>query len=145
MADDERDRDRVRDRDRDRDRDRAPAADEVRARQRDEYGGINWGAAFFGWLVAVGLGSLLVGIVAAAGLALFYLSQSSQVVATGYEIDGLHALLAERRAEQQQLMMQIGNARSPAEIARRAQAELQLVPLAEGAVRFAPAATTIAD
>jgi hypothetical protein len=89
--------------------------------------------------------ALLVGIAAAAGLALFYLSQSSQVAATGYEIDGLHALLAERRAEQQQLILQIGNARSPAEIARRAQVELQLVPLAEGAVRFAPAPTTIAD
>src|SRR5215210_5408643 len=25
----------------------------ARARQREEYGGINWGAAFFGWLVAV--------------------------------------------------------------------------------------------
>jgi len=32
----------------------------VRARQREQYGGINWGAAFFGWLVAVGLGALLV-------------------------------------------------------------------------------------
>lgn len=41
----------------------------VRARQRDEYGGINWGAAFFGWLVAVGLGALLVAILAAAGAA----------------------------------------------------------------------------
>ena len=41
----------------------------TRARQREEYGGVNWGAAFFGWLVAVGLGSLLVGIVAAAGAA----------------------------------------------------------------------------
>jgi hypothetical protein len=40
-----------------------------RERQREEFGGINWGAAFFGWLVAVGLGSLLVGIVAAAGAA----------------------------------------------------------------------------
>ena len=28
----------------------------ARARQREEFGGINWGAAFFGWLVAVGLG-----------------------------------------------------------------------------------------
>ena len=43
--------------------------DAARARQRDEYGGINWGAAFFGWLVAVGLGSLLVAILAAAGAA----------------------------------------------------------------------------
>jgi hypothetical protein len=41
----------------------------ARARQREEYGGINWGAAFFGWLVAVGLGSLLVAIAAAAGAA----------------------------------------------------------------------------
>jgi hypothetical protein len=41
----------------------------ARARQRDEYGGINWGAAFFGWLVAVGLGALLVAILAAAGAA----------------------------------------------------------------------------
>jgi hypothetical protein len=41
----------------------------VRARQREEFGGINWGAAFFGWLVAVGLGALLVGMLAAAGAA----------------------------------------------------------------------------
>ena len=41
----------------------------ARERQRKEYGGINWGAAFFGWLVAVGLGSLLVAILAAAGAA----------------------------------------------------------------------------
>ena len=41
----------------------------ARARQREEYGGINWGAAFFGWLVAVGLGALLVAILAAAGAA----------------------------------------------------------------------------
>jgi hypothetical protein len=39
----------------------------VRARQREEFGGLNWGAAFFGWLVAVGLGALLVGLLAAAG------------------------------------------------------------------------------
>jgi hypothetical protein len=37
------------------------------ARQRDEYGGTNWGAGFFGWLVAVGLGALLTALVAAAG------------------------------------------------------------------------------
>jgi hypothetical protein len=41
----------------------------VRARQREEFGGINWGAAFFGWLVAIGLGALLVGLLAAAGAA----------------------------------------------------------------------------
>jgi amino acid transporter len=42
----------------------------ARARQRDEYGGINWGAAFFGWLVAVGLGAILVGLLAGAGAAI---------------------------------------------------------------------------
>jgi hypothetical protein len=41
----------------------------VRARQREEFGGVNWGAAFFGWLVAIGLGVLLVGLLAAAGAA----------------------------------------------------------------------------
>jgi hypothetical protein len=50
---------------------RAPAGREhmrdVRARQREEFGGINWGAAFFGWLVAVGVSALLVGLLAAAG------------------------------------------------------------------------------
>ena len=43
---------------------------EARARQREEYGGVNWGAAFFGWLVAVGLGSLLAAILTAAGAAI---------------------------------------------------------------------------
>jgi hypothetical protein len=43
---------------------------EVRARQRDQYGGFNWGAAFFGWLVAVGVAVLLTGILAAAGAAI---------------------------------------------------------------------------
>ncbi|HEX7276904.1 MAG TPA: peptidoglycan-binding domain-containing protein, partial [Acidimicrobiales bacterium] len=41
----------------------------VRARRREEYGGTNWGAAFFGWLVAVGVAVLLTGLLAAAGAA----------------------------------------------------------------------------
>ena len=80
---------------------------------------------------------LLVAIVVAAALALFYLSQSTRVAATGYEIDALQASLAERRAEQQQLIWAIGQARSPAEITRRARNELRLVPLDAGAVSFA--------
>src|SRR4051794_12282209 len=40
----------------------AATARDVRARQRDEFGGFNWGSAFFGWLVAVGLGALLTAI-----------------------------------------------------------------------------------
>ena len=54
----------------------------VRARQREEFGGINWGAAFFGWLVAVGLGALLVGLLAAAGAAVG-LTALSDADATG--------------------------------------------------------------
>src|SRR5918999_2845084 len=54
----------------------------VRARQREEFGGINWGAAFFGWLVAVGLGVLLVGLLAAAGAAVG-LTELSEGEATG--------------------------------------------------------------
>jgi hypothetical protein len=42
------------------------------AHQREEYGGTNWGAAFFGWLVAVGLGALLTALVSAAGAAIAF-------------------------------------------------------------------------
>jgi hypothetical protein len=48
-------------------REEAEAMRAVRARQREEFGGANSGAAFFGWLVAIGLGALLVGLLAAAG------------------------------------------------------------------------------
>ncbi|MBA2630939.1 MAG: hypothetical protein H0U84_07950 [Thermoleophilaceae bacterium] len=41
-----------------------------RARQREEYGGFNLGAAFFGWLVATGLAVLLIAILGAAGAAI---------------------------------------------------------------------------
>ena len=60
--------DRVRDRDDDR-TETGTGVREVRARQRDEYGGINWGAAFFGWLVAVGMTAILASILSAAGAA----------------------------------------------------------------------------
>jgi MFS family permease len=38
--------------------------------QHDEYGGTNWGAAFFGWVVAVGIGALLTALLSAAGAAI---------------------------------------------------------------------------
>ncbi len=88
---------------------------------------------------------LLVAIVVAAGLALFYLSQSTRVAATGYEIDALEATLSQRHADQQQLIWAVGQARSPAEITQRARAELQLVPLGDGAVTFASSASQPAD
>jgi len=42
----------------------------MRARQRDRFGGIRWGSAFFGLLSAIGLAALLLGIAAAAGVAI---------------------------------------------------------------------------
>jgi hypothetical protein len=49
---------------------RAPARREVLAQQREEFGGIYWGSAFFGWLVAVGVATLLTALLAAAGAAI---------------------------------------------------------------------------
>ena len=48
---------------------RGPARDAV-AVQHDRFGGIKWGAAFFGWLSANGLAVLLVAIISAAGVAI---------------------------------------------------------------------------
>jgi hypothetical protein len=50
----------------------------MRARQRDEYGGINWGSAFFGWLVSVGVAAILIGLVAGAGTAIGLTELSSK-------------------------------------------------------------------
>jgi hypothetical protein len=54
-------------------RDRGPVAGETQrdrqVRGRDEFGGINWGAAFFGFLVAVGMGTILTALLGAAGAA----------------------------------------------------------------------------
>jgi hypothetical protein len=52
-----------------RERGRFVRDDEVRARQREEFGGVNWGAAFFGWLVSVGIAAILLGLLSAAGAA----------------------------------------------------------------------------
>ncbi|MGK5111291.1 MULTISPECIES: hypothetical protein [unclassified Geodermatophilus] len=48
---------------------RGPARNAVDA-QHDRFGGIKWGAAFFGWLSANGLAVLLVALLSAAGVAL---------------------------------------------------------------------------
>jgi hypothetical protein len=42
----------------------------ARRRQREEFGGIHWGAAFFGFLAAAGLAAILTGFVSAAGATL---------------------------------------------------------------------------
>jgi MFS family permease len=48
---------------------RGAARDAVNA-QHDRYGGIKWGAAFFGWLCANGLAVLLIALISAGGLAI---------------------------------------------------------------------------
>jgi amino acid transporter len=68
---------------------RAEGAREVRARQRDEYGGVNWGAAFFGWLVALGMAAILMGIVSAAGAATGLTEVSESEVLSSAEEIGL--------------------------------------------------------
>jgi hypothetical protein len=88
-----------------------------------------------------GVPGVVIGIAAAAGLAIFHLGQSSHVAATGYEIADLRQELAELRAEQQQLIFQIGEARSPAVIEHRAKSMLQLVALPPDAVTFAQPST----
>ncbi len=70
------DRREVIDRDRDGVDDRRQAVDpvadrrEVVARQREAFGGVKVGAAFFGWLTAVGTATLLTALLAATGAAL---------------------------------------------------------------------------
>jgi hypothetical protein len=46
------------------------ALDTMRARQRDTFGGIQWGSDFFGWLCAIGLASILTAALVGAGVAL---------------------------------------------------------------------------
>jgi cell division protein FtsL len=82
---------------------------------------------------------LLAIIAAGALLALFYLSQSAHVAATGYEINSLEQRVAELRADQQQLIYRIAEARSPAVIERLARARLQLQPIPVESVTFADA------
>ena len=60
----------------------------MRARQRDRFGGIRWGSAFFGLLSAIGLAAILLGIAAAAGVA-FGLSEINDVRTGTAETIGL--------------------------------------------------------
>ena len=60
----------------------------MRERQRERFGGIKWGSAFFGWLSALGLAALLSGILVGAGVALG-LSTSDAETAGSAETIGL--------------------------------------------------------
>ncbi len=80
---------------------------------------------------------MLATIAAAAGLAFFYLSQSSHVAAVGYQIDDLQGQVASLQAEQQQLELQIGLAQAPSTILSQATNQLKLHPLTASSVSFA--------
>jgi hypothetical protein len=72
-----------------------PAALEAaRLRQRDEFGGVNWGASFFGWLVAVGVATLLVSLLVAAGAAVGLTESDVTNSADEITLGGAIALIA---------------------------------------------------
>ena len=55
---------------------------EMQRRQREEFGGLHWGAAFFGWLVAVGIATLLTALLSAAGAAVGLTNATAQDAAS---------------------------------------------------------------
>jgi hypothetical protein len=65
------------------------AARAVRARQHERFGGINWGSAFFGWLVAVGMAAILLGLISAAGAALGFTEVSGSEARSNAETIGV--------------------------------------------------------
>jgi hypothetical protein len=71
----------------------AAALETARARQRDEFGGVNWGASFFGWLVAVGIAALLTSILVAAGAAIGLTESDVTNAADEITLDGGIALI----------------------------------------------------
>jgi hypothetical protein len=85
---------------------------------------------------AAGLSLALVVIVVSALLASLYLTQSSRIASTGYEIETLENQLDVLAAERQALLLQIGQAQSPASVEARA-ANLGLIPLPNESVHFA--------
>ena len=85
---------------------------------------------------AAGLSLALVVIILSALLASLYLTQSSRIASTGYEMERLEARLEILQAARQALLLQIGQAESPATIEARAE-ELGLTPLPPASVHFA--------
>ncbi len=71
----------------------AAALETARARQRDEFGGVNWGASFFGWLVAVGIAALLASMLVAAGAAIGLTESDVTTAADEITLEGGIALI----------------------------------------------------
>jgi hypothetical protein len=62
---------------------------ESQRRQREEFGGLNWGSGFFGWLVAVGIATLLTALLSAAGAAVGLTKVSSQQASASADTVGI--------------------------------------------------------
>jgi hypothetical protein len=58
-------------------------------RERAEFGGLRWGAAFFGWLVAVGVAALLAALLSAAGAAIGITETSQDAAAADADTIGI--------------------------------------------------------
>jgi hypothetical protein len=61
----------------------------VAARQREEHGGLNWGAAFFGWLVSIGIAALLIAALSAAGAAVGLTNTSASDASSNADTVGI--------------------------------------------------------
>jgi hypothetical protein len=71
-------------------RDGAPGVGHDRQRRRrEEYGGFNFGAAFFGWLVAIAMTALLTALISAAGAAIGLTELSTQEASTSADTIGI--------------------------------------------------------
>ena len=57
--------------------------------RREQYGGFNVGAAFFGWLVAVGMAALLTALLSAAGAAIGFTSLSGEEARSSADTIGI--------------------------------------------------------
>jgi hypothetical protein len=66
-----------------------PDLEHLRRRQREEFGGLSWGSAFFGWLVAIGLAALLIAVVSAAGAAVGLTETSADEAAGSADTIGI--------------------------------------------------------
>jgi uncharacterized membrane protein (DUF485 family) len=68
---------------------RSPDPEALSRRQREEFGGLSWGSAFFGWLVAVGMAALLTAVLSAAGAAVGLTSTSADDAAGSADTIGI--------------------------------------------------------
>jgi hypothetical protein len=66
-----------------------PDRREVVARQKEEFGGMKFGAAFFGWLAATGMAVLLTALAAGAGTALGYATNVNTTDPTAGEVESI--------------------------------------------------------